>query len=43
MALKRVLNLYSGIGGNRELWKDCEVTAVEIDEDITNFYANRFP
>ena len=26
----KVLNLYTGIGGNRELWKDCEVTAVEL-------------
>ena len=26
----RVLNLYAGIGGNRKLWEDVEVTAVEI-------------
>lgn len=26
-----VLNLYAGLGGNRKLWSDCEVTAVEID------------
>lgn len=30
----RVLNLYSGIGGNRKLWQDVEVTAVEFREDI---------
>lgn len=43
MVVKKVLNLYAGIGGNRELWKDCEVTAVEIDEDIATFYGERFP
>mgnify|MGYP003472597487 FL=1 len=25
----KVLNLYAGIGGNRKLWDDVEVTAVE--------------
>jgi len=29
----KVLNLYAGIGGNRKLWTDCEVTAVEWDEE----------
>ena len=29
--MKKVLNLYAGIGGNRKGWKDVEVTAVEID------------
>ena len=27
----KVLNLYCGIGGNRKLWEDVEVTAVELD------------
>ena len=43
MVVKRILNLYAGIGGNRELWENCEVTAVEIDEDIANLYRERFP
>jgi len=30
MAKIKVLNLYAGIGGNRKLWKDVDVTAVEI-------------
>lgn len=42
----RVLNLYAGIGGNRKLWENVEVTAVEIDEEIAgvykyNFHSNR--
>lgn len=39
----KVLNLYSGIGGNRKLWKDVEVTAVEIDEEIAGIYQYNFP
>lgn len=39
----RVLNLYAGIGGNRELWRNCDVTAVEIDSAIADVYAKRFP
>jgi len=34
----KVCNLYSGIGGNRKLWEDVEVTAVEIKEEIAKFY-----
>ena len=30
----KVLNLYSGLGGNRQLWKNCEVTSVEYDPKI---------
>ena len=29
----KVLNLYSGLGGNRRLWDNCEVTAVELDKE----------
>ena len=29
-----ILNLYAGIGGNRKLWKDVEVTAVENNPRI---------
>lgn len=39
----KVLNLYAGIGGNRKLWKNCEVTAVEMNEDIANIYSAYFP
>ena len=39
----KVLNLYSGIGGNRKLWTNCDVTAIEYDEDIAAVYQNLFP
>lgn len=39
----KVLNLYACLGGNRLLWDDCEVTAVELDVDLANLYAKRFP
>lgn len=32
----KVLNLYAGIGGNRKLWTDVDVTAVEINPQIAN-------
>ena len=39
----KVLNLYSGIGGNRKLWKEVDVTAVEIDKTIADTYSKFFP
>ena len=39
----KVLNLYAGIGGNRKLWKDVEVTAVENNPQIANIYQDNFP
>ncbi len=39
----KVLNLYSGIGGNRKLWQDVEVTAVEFNPDIAKVYQDFFP
>ena len=40
----KILNLYSGIGGNRKLWGDeFSVTAIEIDPVIANIYNNFFP
>lgn len=39
----KVLNLYAGIGGNRKLWTDVEVTAVEINPDIAKIYSDFFP
>ncbi len=39
----KVLNLYAGIGGNRKLWTNVDVTAVEIDKDIAEIYSGFFP
>jgi len=39
----KVLNLYSGIGGNRKLWENVEVTAVENNPDIAKIYQDFFP
>jgi len=39
----KVLNLYACLGGNRLLWDDCEVTAVEIDPELARMYQERFP
>lgn len=39
----KVLNLYCGIGGNRKLWTDCEVTAVEMNLEIAAIYQDFFP
>jgi DNA (cytosine-5)-methyltransferase 1 len=39
----KVLNLYAGIGGNRKLWTDVDVTAVEIDPQIAAIYQDYFP
>ncbi len=39
----KVLNLYAGIGGNRKLWKDVEVTAVENVPEIAEIYKKNFP
>lgn len=39
----KILNLYAGIGGNRMLWKEHEITAVEYDQKIADEYKRRFP
>lgn len=39
----KVLNLYAGIGGNRKLWENVEVTAVENDPNIAKIYQEFFP
>jgi len=39
----KVLNLYACLGGNRYKWTDCEVTAVEWDEELARLYQERFP
>jgi DNA (cytosine-5)-methyltransferase 1 len=39
----KILNLYAGIGGNRKLWQDVEVTAVELNPQIAKIYSDFFP
>ena len=39
----KVLNLYSGLGGNRKKWQGVDVTAVEMEEDIAAVYKANFP
>jgi len=39
----KVLNLYAGLGGNRKLWEDVEVTAVELDSKIATVYKRLYP
>lgn len=41
--MKRVLNLYAGLGGNRKKWDGVEVTAVELDERIAAVYRRLHP
>ena len=38
-----VLNLYAGLGGNRRLWDEVKVTAVEFNADIANVYCHLYP
>lgn len=39
----KILNLYAGIGGNRKLWEDVEVTAIELNPKIASIYQDFFP
>lgn len=39
----KVLNLYSGIGGNRKLWENVNVTAIELDKNIADVYQKQYP
>lgn len=40
----KILNLYSGIGGNRHLWGDeHEITAIENNESIAKIYKDLYP
>ena len=39
----KVLNLYAGIGGYRQLWEDVEVTAVENNPQIAQIYSDFYP
>lgn len=40
----KILNLYAGLGGNRALWgDDHEITAVELNPTIANYYRDHYP
>ena len=39
----KILNLYAGIGGNRKLWTDVDVTAIELNPKIAKIYQDFFP
>jgi len=39
----KVLNLYACLGGNRLLWNNCKVTAIELDPELARLYQERFP
>ena len=40
----KILNLYSGIGGNRKFWgKGLDITALEYDPKIAAIYADLYP
>ena len=39
----KVLNLYAGIGGNRKLWTNVDITAIEINPTIAKIYQDFFP
>ena len=41
--MRRVLNLYAGVGGNRKLWEGCNVTALESDPKIAAVYKRLHP
>ena len=43
MKMIKVLNLYAGIGGNRRLWENVEVTAIEHDNEIADVYKKLYP
>jgi len=39
----KVLNLYAGIGGNRKLWKNVNVTMLENNKEIADVYKRFYP
>jgi DNA (cytosine-5)-methyltransferase 1 len=39
----RILDLYAGLGGNRKLWPDGRITAIENNAEIAKFYKDHFP
>jgi DNA (cytosine-5)-methyltransferase 1 len=43
-SVMKILNLYSGLGGNRKLWGDKHlITAIEFDPEIATIYQNQYP
>lgn len=43
LTMKKILNGYAGLGGNRTLWEGFHVDAVEINPDVARIYQKRFP
>lgn len=43
MSKIKVLNLYARIGGNRKLWANVDVTAIEYNDKIAKIYQDYFP
>jgi len=39
----KACNLFCGVGGNRKLWQNVDVTAVELDPKIAAIYQDFFP
>lgn len=39
----KTLNLFAGLGGNRKLWNNGEVTAVELNALIAKIYQENYP
>ena len=39
----KILNLYSGLGGNRKLWENMEITSVESSVKIAYIYKQFYP
>ena len=39
----KILNLYCGIGGNRKLWGNLDITAIEIESKIADKYKKLYP
>lgn len=39
----KVLNLFAGLGGNRKLWQEANVTAVELEPKIASVYQRLHP
>ena len=39
----KILTLYSGLGGNRKLWENMEITSVEFSVKIAEIYKQLYP
>lgn len=39
----KILNLYCGLGGNRLNWENCQVTAVDVNEEALEVYRSYNP